>query len=120
MIAAALLLLSGVAAGAFGAHALRTRIAPDLLAIFQTGVQYQLVHGLGALAVAILWMQWPDATALRACGWLLVAGVVLFSGSLYALALTGVRALGAITPFGGIAWLAAWGLLAWAAWHHMR
>src|SRR4029078_1482895 len=92
------LLLLGVAAGAFGAHALRTRIAANLLAIFETGVQYHLVHALGALAVAILWLQWPPATGVETCGWLLVLGVVLFSGSLYALALSGIRGFGAITP----------------------
>ena len=119
-VAAALLLLVGVAAGAFGAHALRTRVAGDLLAIFQTGVQYHLVHALGALAVAILWLQRPQATALGTCGWLLVLGIVLFSGSLYALALSGIRGFGAITPLGGLAWLVGWALLAWTAWHNMR
>ena len=120
VVTAALLLLVGVAAGAFGAHALRARIAGDLLAVFQTGVQYHLVHALGALAVAILWLQWPQATALGTCGWLLVLGVVLFSGSLYALALSGIRGFGAITPLGGLAWLVAWALLAWTAWRNMR
>ena len=120
VVTAALLLLLGVAAGAFGAHALRTRIAADLLAIFQTGVQYHLVHALGALAVAILWLQWPQATGLATCGWLLVLGIVLFSGSLYALALSGIRGFGAITPLGGLAWLVAWALLAWTAWRNLR
>lgn len=115
----AVLLLLGVAAGAFGAHALRGALAPELLGAFQTAVQYHLVHGLAALAVAILWVQWPDeAKPLRACAWLLMLGIVLFSGSLYALALTGSRALGAITPFGGTAWIIAWALLAWTAWRH--
>lgn len=115
----AVLLLLGVAAGAFGAHALRGTLAPELLAVFQTAVQYHLVHGLALLAVAILWGQWPDeAKRLRVCAWLLTVGIVLFSGSLYALALTGARALAAITPFGGTAWIIAWALLAWTAWRH--
>ncbi|MDQ6619357.1 MAG: DUF423 domain-containing protein [Pseudomonadota bacterium] len=117
IMAAALLLICGVAAGAFGAHALRGRIAPDLLTVFQTAVQYHLVHALGALVVAALWLQWPQAArAFAWCAALLFAGIVLFSGSLYALALTGIRVLGAVTPFGGVAWLLAWALLAHIAW----
>lgn len=119
--AAALLLLAGVAAGAFAAHALRSSLAPELLGIFHTAVQYQLVHALGVLATGVLWMQWPQsAGALRACVWLLLAGIVLFCGSLYALALTGVRGFGVIAPLGGAAWLMAWALLAWIAWRRDR
>jgi uncharacterized membrane protein YgdD (TMEM256/DUF423 family) len=105
----------GVALGAFGAHALKTRLAPDLLAIFEVGVRYQLVHALALLAVAWAWSRWPGG-AVVAGGWLFVGGTVLFSGSLYALALSGERWLGAITPIGGVAWLAGWGCLAWGAW----
>jgi len=103
-----------VAAGAFGAHALRTRLPPDLLAVFETGARYEMYHALGLLAAAWAATRWPGPLV----GWagaLLVAGTVLFSGSLYALALSGVRALGAITPFGGVAFLAGWVLLALAA-----
>ncbi len=103
-----------VAAGAFGAHALRTRLAPDLLAVFETGARYQMYHALGLVAVAWVVARWPGGAAVAA-GWLFVAGTVLFSGSLYALALTGVRALGAITPIGGVAFLAGWAALAYAA-----
>ena len=99
--------LVAVAAGAFGAHALRARLAPELLAVFETGAQYQMYHALGLLAVAWATSRWPGALPIWA-GWLFVAGTVLFSGSLYALALTGVRGLGAITPFGGVAFLAGW------------
>jgi len=105
----------GVALGAFGAHALKTRLAPDLLAIFEVAVRYQLVHALALLAVAWAWSRWPGG-AVVAGGWLFVGGTVLFSGSLYALALSGERWLGAITPIGGVAWLAGWGCLAWGAW----
>ena len=112
----ALFLFAAVGAGAFGAHALRPHLAPDLLAGFQTGVQYHAWHALGLVAVGILLQHRPDRGALVAAGWLLTAGIVLFSGSLYALALTGVRGWGAVTPIGGIAFLAAWAALAWAAW----
>ena len=111
----ALCLVLGVGAGAFGAHALRARIPSDLLAIFQTGVQYHLVHALGMVALAVLMLARPDAAGFGIVAMLLLAGIVLFSGSLYVLALTGVRGWGAVTPFGGVAWLAAWSLLAWRA-----
>jgi uncharacterized membrane protein YgdD (TMEM256/DUF423 family) len=104
-----------VALGAFGAHALKARLPADLLAVFETGVRYQMAHALALLAVAWACTRWPGS-AVTASGWLFVAGSVLFSGSLYALSLTGMRWLGAITPLGGVAWLAAWLCLAWAAW----
>ena len=103
-----------VAAGAFGAHALRARLSPDLLAVFETGARYQMYHALALLAVAWMVTRWPGPWPVRA-GWLFAAGTVLFSGSLYALALTGVRWLGAITPLGGAAFLAGWLCLAWGA-----
>ena len=104
----------GVAAGAFGAHALRSRLAPDLLAVFETGARYQMYHALALLGVALLASRGAASGALSAAGWLVVAGIVLFSGSLYALALSGVRVLGAITPLGGVCFLAGWLALAWA------
>jgi uncharacterized membrane protein YgdD (TMEM256/DUF423 family) len=108
------LAILGVGAGAFGAHALRARLTPDLLAVFETGARYQLYHALALLAVALAAAHHP-APPLRAAGWLFTAGIVLFSGSLYALALTGVRALGAVTPLGGACFLAGWIALALAA-----
>ena len=107
-------LLAGLAvgAGAFGAHALRDRLTPDMLAIFETAVRYQMYHALALLAVAWATTRWPDSSAVLA-GWCFVAGIVVFSGSLYVLALTGVRWLGAITPLGGLAFLAGWALLVW-------
>lgn len=110
----AMLAMVGVAAGAFGAHALKSRLTPDMLAVFEVGVRYQLVHALALLAVAWAITRWPGRAALYA-GALFIAGIVLFSGSLYLLALTGERSLGAITPFGGVAFLAGWACLAWAA-----
>jgi uncharacterized membrane protein YgdD (TMEM256/DUF423 family) len=104
-----------VAAGAFGAHALKGHLSPDEQAIFETGARYQMYHGLALLATAWLHSRWPSG-ATRAAGWLFVIGVALFSGSLYALALTGTRGFGAITPLGGLAFLVAWGLLAYGTW----
>jgi len=103
-----------VAAGAFGAHGLRGRLAPDLLAVFETGARYQMYHALALLAVAWAMTRWPGAL-LAWAGWLFVLGTVLFSGSLYALALSGVRWLGAITPLGGLAFLVGWACLALSA-----
>ncbi len=105
----------GVAAGAFGAHALKERLPDDLLAVFETAVRYQIYHALGLLAVAFAVNRWPSGS-FQLAGWLLLVGIVLFSGSLYALCLTRIRILGVITPFGGICFLIAWALLAWEAW----
>ena len=105
--------LTAVAAGAFGAHALKDRLPADLLAVFETGARYQMVHALALLFAAGVGGA-GGARAARAAGWLFVAGMVVFSGSLYLLALTGVRAWGAVTPLGGVAFLAGWALLAWA------
>jgi uncharacterized membrane protein YgdD (TMEM256/DUF423 family) len=100
-----------VAAGAFGAHALRSRLAPDLLQVFETGARYHMYHALGLLAVA--WAAGrTEAAGPRRAGWLFVLGTLLFSGSLYLMALTGARWLGAVTPLGGAAWIAGWTILA--------
>ena len=103
---------AGVVVGAFGAHALKARLAPDLLAVWQTAVQYHFWHALGLVAIGVLALHLPASAALKWAGWLMVAGLVLFSGSLYVLALSGARWLGAVTPFGGAAWIVAWLLLA--------
>jgi uncharacterized membrane protein YgdD (TMEM256/DUF423 family) len=104
-----------VALGAFGAHALKARLSPEMLAVYETGVRYQLTHALALLAVAWAVTRWPGP-AVTVSGWLFVVGTLLFSGSLYALALTGQRGWGAITPIGGVAWLVGWGCLAWGVW----
>ena len=111
----ALLAFLAVGAGAFGAHALRERLTPDLLEVFETAARYQMYHALALFAVAWGVDRWPGGVT-TAAGWLFVAGIVLFSGSLYLLSLSGVRWLGAITPFGGLAFLAGWLALAWAVW----
>jgi uncharacterized membrane protein YgdD (TMEM256/DUF423 family) len=112
---AALLMFVAVAAGAFGAHALRNRLAPEMSAVWQTAVQYHAWHALGLAIVGLLTIHVPERAGLALAGWLFVAGIALFSGSLYAMALTGYRALGAVTPIGGVAFLAGWLALAWAA-----
>ncbi len=103
-----------VAAGAFGAHALRARLAPDMLQVFETGARYQMYHAFGIFAAGWLVSSGPGPWGARA-GWAFILGTLLFSGSLYAMALTGIRGLGAITPFGGVAFLAGWLMLAAAA-----
>lgn len=111
LIAGALLGLLGVALGAFGAHGLKTRVEPALLDVWQTAVSYQMYHALALLVVGGLAWQWPQPGALRWAGLLWLVGVLLFSGSLYALVLSGIRPLGAITPIGGVALLAGWAAL---------
>jgi len=103
-----------VTLGAFGAHGLRGRLTPEMLAVFETGVRYHMYHALGIILVAVV-MGRMSGWLIQTAGWCFVAGIVLFSGSLYALALSGVTVLGAITPIGGVAFLAGWACLAFAA-----
>ncbi|MBN1993089.1 MAG: DUF423 domain-containing protein [Anaerolineae bacterium] len=103
-----------VGLGAFGAHALKTKLPADLMATYQTGVQYHFYHALGLFAVAFVASQWPASALVKWSGWLMLGGIILFSFSLYALSITGFRWLGAITPLGGAAFIAAWLLLAGA------
>ncbi|HSC79275.1 MAG TPA: DUF423 domain-containing protein [Chitinolyticbacter sp.] len=110
----ALNLLFAVVLGAFGAHGLKARLSVEQLGWWQTGVQYHSWHALGLLAIGLLLLQAP-AAAVRPAGWALQIGIVLFSGSLYAMALGAPRWFGAITPLGGLAFIVGWGLLAWAA-----
>jgi uncharacterized membrane protein YgdD (TMEM256/DUF423 family) len=100
--------------GAFAAHGLKSRIDPAAMAIFEVAVRYHMYHALALIGVAWASTRFPGAW-ISASGWLFVAGIVVFSGSLYALALTGARWLGAVTPLGGLAFLAGWLCLAWAA-----
>ncbi len=115
LVAGSLLALVGVAAGAFGAHWLEGYVEPDLLSSFETGSRYQMYHALALFAVAWVASRWRQRAAAWA-GWAFVVGTVLFSGSLYLMALTGQRWLGAVTPLGGVGFLSGWALLAWAAW----
>ena len=106
--------LLGVAAGAFGAHVLRGRLTPDDLQIFETAVRYQMYHALALLAVGLFSIRFASASA-TAAGWCFLAGIVIFSGSLYLLVLSGARWWGAVTPIGGVGFLAGWLFLLWAA-----
>ena len=110
LAAGALNALIAVAAGAFAAHGLRARLEPRALEIFETGARYQMYHALGIILCALL-----ATGSAQTAGWILQVGIVVFSGSLYALALTDVKILGAITPIGGLAFLAGWAYLAWGA-----
>ncbi|AUM13239.1 DUF423 domain-containing protein [Ketobacter alkanivorans] len=104
----------GVVLGAFGAHGLKARIEPNLLAAYQTGVEYHLYHALGLILVGVLAYQFPDVSGLKWGAWCLMWGVLLFSGSLYLMAVTGIRWLGAITPLGGMAFIIGWVWIGWA------
>jgi uncharacterized membrane protein YgdD (TMEM256/DUF423 family) len=118
MVQKAFLLIGAVAAalavalGAFGAHALKARLAPDLLTVYHTAVQYHFYHALGLILIGLAAGQLVGSVWLKAAGWTMLAGIVLFSGSLYVLATTGYRWLGAITPVGGLAFIAGWILFA--------
>jgi uncharacterized membrane protein YgdD (TMEM256/DUF423 family) len=116
LLAGCLAALAGVACGAFGAHALKARFAPDLLEVWQTAAAYHFYHALGLLAVGVTAALAGPSKALNWAGALMIAGLLLFSGSLYLLVLTGIRAIGAVTPLGGFAWMAAWALFAAAIW----
>lgn len=113
-ILAALNLMVAVGAGAFGAHGLKRMLTPELLAVWQTGVMYHLIHALGLFVIALLGARF-GSPLLSAAGPVMFVGIVLFSGSLYVLSLTGTHWLGAVTPFGGAAFLAAWAMVALAA-----
>jgi uncharacterized membrane protein YgdD (TMEM256/DUF423 family) len=115
VVLGALSAFTAVGLGAFGAHALRSRLTPERAATFETGVRYQLAHALGLFVVVFLRTIGPDHVAETIAGVLFVAGTVLFSGSLYVLALTGERRWGVVTPFGGLCFLAGWLALVWAA-----
>jgi uncharacterized membrane protein YgdD (TMEM256/DUF423 family) len=94
--------------GAFGAHGLKAKLTAEMLAVYQTGVHYHLFHALGLLAVGLVASQIADSVWLKWSGWLMLLGIILFSGSLYVLSVSGLRWLGMVTPFGGVAFIAAW------------
>lgn len=108
--------LLAVLLGAFGAHALKARLAPDLLAVYQTAVQYHFYHALGLLVVGTVALSMPNNGLLKYSGGFMLAGIVLFSGGLYLLAVSGLRILGAITPLGGLCFILAWLLFIIAVW----
>lgn len=108
LVMGATMMALAVVIGAFGAHGLKGKLTPDMLQVYQTGVEYHMYHALGLLAVGLMLAQFPHAGGLQWAGWLMLAGILLFSGSLYVLAISGIRWLGAITPIGGTAFIAGW------------
>lgn len=108
-------MLASVALGAFGAHALKAKLSADMMAVYQTGVHYHMIHALGILLIAVAADKLGASSLTAWSGWLMFAGIVLFSGSLYALSTSGIKVLGAITPIGGVCFLTAWLLIAIAA-----
>ena len=104
-----------VSIGAFAAHMLRDRLSPELLNTFQTGVQYHMYHALALLGIGLMMLNFSASNLLRISAYLMMSGIILFSGSLYLLSITGLRWLGAITPLGGLCYLTAWALIAWFA-----
>lgn len=108
-----------VAFGAFGAHALKNRLDDYALGVFETAVQYHFIHSLALLAVGILALSQPHTVLLKSAGWMFLLGILVFSGSLYCLSLTGIKWLGAITPLGGLAFIAGWACLGVAGWKLM-
>jgi uncharacterized membrane protein YgdD (TMEM256/DUF423 family) len=108
-------LLLAVVLGAFGAHGLKSRVTPEQLGWWHTGVDYHVWHALGLLGIGLLLLNQPALNAAKSAGWLLQAGILVFSGSLYAMTLGAPRWFGAITPLGGLAFIAGWGVLAWAS-----
>jgi len=111
--------LLAVALGAFAAHGLKARLDAPMLAVFQTSVHYQMIHALALVLIGIIAQTLPTSRPLRRAGWALLTGIIVFCGSLYLMAVSGLTWLGAITPLGGTAFLIGWGLLAWAAWHEL-
>ena len=116
LITGAVCMALAVVLGAFGAHALKNRLPADLLAVYHTGVEYHFYHALGLLLIGVMAGFFPQASGVQWAGALLLAGIVVFSGSLYALSLSGVRILGAVTPLGGVAFIAGWVTLAVSVW----
>lgn len=105
-----------IALGAFGAHGLKSMLSTDMIAVYHTGVQYHFYHAFGILVIGLLLLHFPKSRLLPISGWFMMIGIILFSFSLYALSLTGTRGLGMITPFGGVSFLSAWGLLIYTLW----
>jgi uncharacterized membrane protein YgdD (TMEM256/DUF423 family) len=115
LIIGAINAMLAVALGAFGAHGLEGKISEKYLEVWKTGVQYQMFHAMGLFVIAFLLSKFPQSSLLTASGWIMFAGIVLFSGSLYVLSTSGIKVLGAITPLGGVAFIMAWILIVVAA-----
>ncbi len=118
LVLGSLCAFAGVGLGAFGAHALKASLSPESLAVYQTGVTYQMWHSLGLIAIALVQQHMPDSKRVALAGWLMFLGILLFSGSLYLLVLLDMPKLGMITPIGGVCFLIAWLLLCLSATHN--
>lgn len=105
-----------IALGAFGAHSLKRVLSADMLTVYHTGVQYHFYHAFGIIIIGLLLLHFPKSRLIPISGWLMMVGIILFSFSLYILSVTGTRGLGMVTPFGGVSFLTAWGLLIYAIW----
>lgn len=116
LIAGAIAMALAVAFGAFGAHGLKNRLSQEMLTIFETGIQYHFYHAIGLLIVGLIAHYLPDSPMLEWAGWLMIFGILIFSGSLYILSISGIRWLGAITPIGGLCFIASWIFIALAVW----
>jgi uncharacterized membrane protein YgdD (TMEM256/DUF423 family) len=119
LITGSIAMAMAVGLGAFGAHGLKNMLTDEMLDIFETGVRYHFYHAIGLLLIGFLAQQLPSSSLLQWSGWLMTGGILVFSGSLYILATTGIRWLGAITPLGGLCFIASWILLALAIWKGM-
>lgn len=119
LIAGSVAMALAVALGAFGAHGLKNMLTKEMLDIFETGVRYHFYHATGLLVIGIIAQNIPNTSFLQWSGWLMVAGIVIFSGSLYILSIGGIRWLGAITPIGGLCFIAGWIMLALALWQNL-
>ena len=117
---AGIFMFAAVALGAFGAHALRGHLDPQMTAVWQSAVQYHAWHAIALVGIGSLLLHFPRSRGFKLAAWLFVAGNLLFAGSLYVVAVTGARGLGVITPLGGVAFLAGWAVFGWAAWRDMR
>lgn len=116
LLAGSIAMALAVALGAFGAHGLKSKLSQEMLDIFETGVQYHFYHAIGLLIVGLLAQYLPNSSLLKWGGWLMITGIIIFSGSLYTLSTTGIRWLGAITPIGGLCFIASWIIIGLAAW----
>ena len=112
IVLGSILMAVAVAMGAFGAHALKSKLEPEKLKVYETGVQYHIIHAIGLIAVGVLISQYPDVGMIKLAGWFMAAGIVLFSGSLYVLSMKRIRLMGPITPLGGLSFIIAWVLVA--------
>ena len=119
LVMGGIFMFAAVALGALGAHALRGHLDPQMTAVWQSAVQYHAWHAIALIGVGSLLLHFPSR-GLRLAAWLFVAGILLFAGSLYVIAVTGARSLGMITPLGGVAFLAGWATFAWSAWRDVR